>query len=181
MIINLSVTANELKEVVEYFNKELKSLRIGKVSAEIIGNVQVDAYGAKSQLNTVAQIIIEDAVSVKITPWDRSILQNVDIGLREANLGASVSIDKDSVRLRFNPITQEDRQKKVKELQLLEEDFKVRVRQVRQKYAKILDSTKGVSEDEIEREKKELQKAIDNTIAEIEKLSKNKSEELVKV
>lgn len=181
MIINLSTIANELKEVVEYFSKELKSLRTGKVSAEIIGNVQVDAYSAKSQLNTIAQIIIEDAVSVKITPWDRSVLQNVDIALREANLGASVSIDKDSVRLRFNPITQEDRQRKVKELQLLEEDFKVRVRQIRQKYAKILDSTKGVSEDEIEREKKDLQRAIDSTIAEIEKLSKNKSEELVKV
>lgn len=181
MIINLSNATNELKEIVGYFIKELKSFRTGKVSVEIIGNVHVDAYGVRSQLNSVAQIIIEDAVSVKITPWDGSLLKNVDIALREANLGASVSIDKDSVRLRFNPMTQEDRQKKVKELQLLEEDFKVKVRQVRQKYTKILDSTKGVSEDEIERKKKELQKAVDNTIAEIEKLSKNKSEELVKV
>lgn len=181
MIINISATTNELKEVVEHFSKELKSLRTGKVSADIIGAVQIDAYGAKSQLNSMAQVIIEDAVSVKITPWDRSILQNVDIALREANLGASVSIDKDSVRLKFNPITQEDRQKKVKELQLIDEEYKVRVRQVRQKYSKILDSTKGVSEDEVEREKKELQKLVDNTIAEIEKLTKNKSEELVKV
>lgn len=181
MIINTASVKKDLDDVIAHFQVELKGIRTGKVNAEVLGGLFIEAYGASSALNTMAQILVEDAVNVKITPWDRSILSNVDKSLRESNMGASVSIDKDSVRLKFNPITQEDRQKKVKELQAIEEDFKIRVRQVRQKYLKVLDGTKGVSEDEIDREKKDLQKLVDDSIKNIEQLTKVKSDELLKV
>jgi ribosome recycling factor len=181
MIINTTSVKIDIDDVIVHFQTELKGIRTGKVNSEVLGGLFIEAYGASSQLNTMAQILVEDAVNVKITPWDRSIISNVDKSLRESNMGASVSIDKDSVRLRFNPITQEDRQKKIKELQAIEEDFKIRVRQVRQKYIKALDGAKGVSEDEVEREKKDLQKLIDDSIKNIEILTKTKSEELLKV
>ena len=181
MLLAKDKVQKELEDSVTYFSLDLKKIRTGKVSTEVLAQVEVDAYGSKMTLNSVAQIQVEDAMNVKIAVWDKAVLPHVDKALREANLGGSVSIDKDFIRLKFNPMTEEDRVMRIKELNSKLEEFKVRVRQVRQKFKKELDSMSGVSEDDVKRSEEELQKMVDSTIKTLEELSLKKEAELKKV
>ncbi|MDQ6985892.1 MAG: ribosome-recycling factor [Candidatus Dojkabacteria bacterium] len=169
----------EIEERMNYFKDELKKVVTGKPDANMIGTVDVEAYGTNSKLNTVGQIVVEDAVSVKVNVWDKSILGSVDKALREANLGASVIMEADSIRLRFNAITEEDRKEKTKSVGKLLEDAKVKIRQIRQDFRKKLDALDGVSEDDVKRDEEDIQKETDNAIEKAEEIAAKKEKELM--
>ncbi|MCA9381530.1 ribosome recycling factor, partial [Candidatus Dojkabacteria bacterium] len=181
MLIDDKAFEKELSDAIEYFQKELASIRSGKANAKDLEEIMVEAYGGMNKLNTVGQVLAEDAMNLKVNVWDKGVLPAVEAALRAADTGGSVAVDKDSIRIKFSPMTEEDRTKRVKELNDETEQYRVRVRQVRQKYMKELDSLEGVSEDETERNSKEIQKRVDETIEEIEKLAEKKESELTKI
>ncbi len=154
MLLDNNQLQKELDKALESFKKELSSIRTGKANPADLEDLQIEVYGGMNPLNSVGQVIAEDAMTLKVNVWDKGVLPVVEKALREAGLGGSVAVDKDSIRLKFSPMTEEDRQKRVKELKDIAEDFRVRVRQIRQKFMKTLDSIKGESEDELERNKK---------------------------
>lgn len=167
-----------LQSIQDYFAGELKKMQMGKANVDAISSVAVEAYGSTTNIQSVGQIIVEDGVTLKIVVWDKSILQSVDKALRNANLGAAVSVDSDSIRLKYLPVTLEDRQRKVKELNSMLEETRVKVRHTRQDYMKKLDSLTGVSEDEVDRDKILVQKIVDGYIKQIEELAKKKESDL---
>ncbi|MCA9386424.1 ribosome recycling factor [Candidatus Dojkabacteria bacterium] len=181
MLIDDKSFEKELSDAIEYFKKELTTIRSGKASASDLEDIMVEAYGGMNKLNTVGQVLVEDAMNLKVNVWDKGVLPAVEAALRSAETGGSVAVDKDSIRIKFAPMTEEDRKKRVKELNDVTEQYRVRVRQVRQKYMKDLDGLEGVSEDEQERNSKEIQKRVDETINEIEQLSSKKELELTKI
>jgi ribosome recycling factor len=181
MLYNKADLQNDLQKAINYFADELKKIRAGRVSADIIGEISVEAYGTMNSLNSVGQIIVEDGVSMKIQVWDKSVIQNVEKALREANLGAGVSVDGTAVRLKFHPLTEEDRKLRVKEVSQKLEDSRVTIRQVRHKYISKVEDLEGVSEDEQDRDLKDIQKEIDNAIAKVEDLADQREKELLKL
>lgn len=171
----------ELQERIEYFKKDLKKIGTGKPDLDILGDILVEAYGIQNKLNAVSQIIAEDAVTVKITPWDKSIFPAVEKAIRDAELGLGISVEGSSLRLRFNPITEEDRRVKAKEVNKLLEEVRIRIRQIRQEYMKTVDSAEGVSEDEQERDRESIQREIDQYIKQVEEIAENKEKELMQI
>lgn len=181
MLLNKSDIEKDLDNLVDYYQKEITKLRTGKVNVSTIEEVQVEAYGGYNPLNSVGQVQVEDAMSVKVVVWDKSVQANVEKALREANLGGSVVMDKDTIRIKFQPMTEEDRTARVKELNQMIEETRVKIRLVRQKYKKELDSMEGQSEDEVKRSEEELQKMIDDYISKVEKIGASKEEEMMKI
>lgn len=181
MLLDKQKIENELKSIKDYFHKEIKKLRTGKVNPEVIEGVSVEAYGSNNPLNTVGQVQVEDAMNVKVVVWDKSVQANVEKALREANLGGSVVMDKDTIRIKFAPMTEEDRTARVKELNQMVEDTRVKMRLVRQKYKKDLDAMEGESEDEVKRSEEELQKLLDSYIKSTEEIASAKEDEMMKI
>ncbi|GAB4286108.1 MAG: ribosome recycling factor [Candidatus Dojkabacteria bacterium] len=181
MLFNQEELKNSLSKVLEHFDESLRRVKTGKANASDIEAIKVEAYGGITNLNAVGQVLVEDAMNVKVVVWDKGILPNVEKALREAQTGGSVAIDRDFIRLKFSPITEEDRRKRVKEVYQLAEEYKVRVRQVRQDFMKKIDALDGVSEDEQERDKKTVQKEIDSVTEKIDEKAKIKEQEILKI
>jgi len=181
MLYDQTQLTSELKRILDSFQIEIKKLKTGKASYDLLESISVEAYGAMNKLSGVGQIQVEDAVNAKITIWDKNILPNVEKALRESNIGASVVVEKDGIRLKFNPITEEDRKILVKNLNLILEDYRVRTRKVRHDFIKSIENLDKVSEDDKDRDVKQIQKMIDDTITKLEELSKGKESDLLKL
>ncbi len=179
MLYSQAKLKEELEKRIEKFKNEIKKISTGKPNLDALENLTVDAYGVSNKLNAVAQFIVEDAITVKITVWDKSIFPNVEKALREANLGASVSIDGGALRLKYNPVTEEDRKIRVKDLAKMLEESRVQIRHVRQEFLKDVDSLEGVSEDEQKRDKESIQKEIDHAIKTVEEIAEKKENDLM--
>lgn len=171
----------ELEEVLERFSNEIKKIRTGRATMELFDGIDVPAYGTNNKLTAVSNVIIEDAISVKVNIWDKSIMPNVEESLRESNIGATVIMEGDFIRLRFSPLTEEKRKENVKILKQELEDRKVAMRQIRQKFMKEVESQDGVSEDDQERDQNKIQEHIDAYIAKLDEIAKNKEEALMSV
>lgn len=179
MLYNKAELQADLKKAIDYFTEEVKKIRTGRVAADIINAVMVEAYGTMSPLQSVGQVIVKDAVSVEIQVWDQGAIQAVEKALREANLGASVSVDGKLVRLKFNALTEEDRKLKVKEVSDMVESSRISIRGIRHKYVSKVEDLEGVSEDEQDRDLKEIQKEIDAAIAKVEEIANQREKELL--
>lgn len=181
MLINEVELKDRIRKSIDYFKKDIKAIGTGKPNVEVIQNLELEAYGAMTTMQAVGQVIVEDAVTVKINVWDKSVLPQVEKALREADLGAQVLMDGDSIRLRFNPVTEEDRKDRVKQLKQKLEEGKIKVRQIRQDFKQELDSMEGVPEDDVKRDLDSLQKEIDSATDELDLISQKKEKELMNV
>lgn len=169
----------ELEKVSAHFSNELKKIRTGRATMDMFEAIEVNAYGVKNKLTAVSNVIVEDATSVRVNIWDKSIMPSVDEALRESNIGASIIMEGDFLRLRFNPLSEENRLESVKELKQILEDHKVSVRQIRQKFMKEVEDQQGVSEDEQERDEKKIQAIIDEAIVNLDNIAKSKEQALM--
>ncbi len=163
--------------VKDWLQKEYSSLHTGRASPSILDGVSVLAYGQPSPIRNVASISIEDAKTLRIVPWDTSLIKDIERGIQAANLGPSLSPDGEGIRVIFPALTEENREKIVKVLKEKLEDARISVRKEREDVMnKIKDS--GISEDEAKRAKDELQKLVDKVNEELEALFDKKAEEV---
>ena len=161
----------------DWLQNEYSSLHAGRASPSILDGVTVMAYGQPSPIRNVASISIEDAKTLRIAPWDTSIIKDIERAIQAANLGPSLSPDSEGIRVIFPALTEENREKLVKVLKEKLEDGRISVRKEREEIMnKIKDS--GVSEDESKRAKDELQKLVDKLNEELESLFEKKAEEV---
>lgn len=181
MLFNEQQFKSDAQGIVDYFIGELKKLRTGRATMDLFDNIMVEAYGAMSKLTALSNVVVEDAVSVKVNIWDKNVMPNVEKALREANIGANVIMDSGFIRLKFTPVSEEDRKERVKELGELLEKAKVSIRHLRQKFKEKIEAATGVSEDEQERDTKKLQEVVDNQIADLDKIAKQKEQEILKI
>jgi len=172
----------EIELVKEWLVQELASVRTGRASAAILDGVQVDAYGIKTPLNQVANIGVEDAKTIRITPWDKSQCGAIEKAIVAANLGVSVVGDSDGVRVIFPEMTTERRIEMGKIADKRLEESRIRLRKVREDvWSDIQKQEKDgdLTEDDKFRAKDDLQKIVDEVNAQLEALAKKKREELM--
>lgn len=169
----------ELKSIVtDRFMEELKSLRTGKATQEMFQNIMIDQYGNPTPIPYTATLKFDTPISVQVIPFNKADIGKIADAIRNANLGASVSEQSDHVRLNFPSLTQEDRANSVKILNKMLEEFRVRARNIRLNYKQEVDAIEGVSEDEQRASEKRIQTILDETIENLEKISKEKEKEI---
>lgn len=174
----------KIDEVKQWLTKELSTLRTGRASLAILDSVYVDSYGSKAPINTVANINMEDAKTIRITPWDKAVLSSIEQALQKADLGLSVTSNGTDVRVIFPDLTTETRMNLVKQGYKKVEDAKVSIRTERADSIKKLEAfgkENSISEDDIKRSKEEIQKIIDASIAELDTMGELKEKEITTI
>jgi len=175
---------NDMKATISAFSNDLKNIRTGRVSPDILKNVIIDSYGSKMPLTQLSNINNLDNMTLSINIWDGSLTKNIEKNILESNLGANPQTDGNTILLKFPELTAERRKELVKMINEMSEKFKVSIRNIRRKYIDIikdLEKDKIVSIDENKKHQDEVQKSTDNSIIEIDNLVKQKENEILKV
>ena len=178
---------NCLKEMnlsLDAFSNELKNIRTGRVSPDILKSISVDSYGSKTPLTQLSNINNLDNMTLNINVWDSSLIKNVEKSILDSNLGVTPQTDGTNILLKFPELSAERRKDLVKIISEIAEKFKISVRGVRRKHLddiKKLEKEKTISLDESKKFHDDVQKITDLTIKKIENLTSVKETEILKV
>jgi ribosome recycling factor len=173
-----------MEKSVEAVRREFTSVRSGKATAALLDTVRVDAYGSKMSLNQVGTVSAPEARLLLVTPWDKSLIKEIEKGIQEAGLGLNPGNDGNVVRVPIPALTEERRKDMVRMLHKLAEEGRVAVRQIRQDANKETKTKQGkheVSEDDARRQMDEIQKLTDQHIKKIDELLAHKEVEVMEV
>ncbi len=165
----------------EWLKKEYASLRTGRSTPAILDSVTVESYGSQAPLNQVANITVEDIKTIRVSPWDKSVIKSIDTAIREANLGLSVAVDDQGVRVSFPELTADRRASLIKISKQKLEEARITLRGEREKIIKDLDKKEKegeISKDDKARHREELQKYIDEANKRMEDLADKKEKEI---
>src|SRR5688572_10325003 len=123
----------EYNQVLEWLRKEYGGIRSGQASPAILDGIRVESYGNLVSINQVASLTISDARTLRISPWDKAVIGAIDSAIREANLGVSVTVDGEGLRISFPQLTAESRQALMKIAKAKLEEARIKTRNERQK------------------------------------------------
>jgi len=177
-------TKEHMDKSLEALKRDFATLRTGKVTTTIVDNIKVDYYGTPTPLNQVGSVIATDATTIAITPWEKSLLSDIEKAIQEANIGVNPNNDGDFIKLFFPPMTSEQRQEIVKQAKGMAENAKVAIRNVRKdsnNKIKKLEKDKEISEDESKKAQEQIQKITDEHIAKVDEMFKSKEADILKV
>ena len=179
----LKSLGNDLRKAVEHTLHEFSSLHTGKATPAMLDGVRVHAYGSTVSMKEVAAVTTPDARTIMVQPWDKSVIRDIEKAIQEANLGLNPLVDGGILRVPVPELTGERRQELAKTAGAMAEEGRVRVRQARRDALDVLKAAKndGLSEDDAKRAEKDVQKAHDDAIAEINQHLASKEAELKKV
>jgi ribosome recycling factor len=162
---------------IEWLKKEYVGLRAGRATPSILDAVQVEAYGGRVAINTLATVSVEGPKTLRISPWDKTVVKSIDSAIRESNLGLSVAVDSDGLRVSFPELTADRRTGLVKVAKEKLEEARIRVRTERQKSLGEIDKSE-MGDDEKTRAKNDLQKFVDEANTKLEELTAKKEKEI---
>lgn len=165
----------------EWLGSEFRGLRTGRATPVILDGVMVQAYGSMMPLKQVASVGVEDARSLRIQPYDSSLIKDIERAITAENLGLGVGSDQAGVRVSFPELTGERRQELVKLAKGKLEEARAGVRVARDECWKDIQAQEeegGMGEDEKFRLKEDMQKKVDACNGELEALFEKKEEEM---
>lgn len=163
---------------------EFGGLRTGRASATILDPITVEAYGAVTPLNQVANVSVPEPRMISVQVWDKTVVQAVDKAIRASNLGLNPIMDGQTLRIPIPPLTGERRTELAKVAGKYSEQQRVAVRNVRRdamEHLKKLEKDHVISQDEHKRLNDEVQKITDEHIRKIDEMSRHKEEEIMQV
>lgn len=184
MNIYIQNKKDELNGVIDFFKKDLSTVKIGRANPAMLEGVLVEAYGVKSPLNSVCNASVTDARSMTLTPWDKNSLKAIEKAVIEANLGLGVVNEGDKIRLNIPQMTEENRKEAVKKVNEKQEKARVSLRQVREDIKSNIEdafSAKEMGEDDKFRFIKELDEEIEKVNTEIKQLRDKKEVEIMEI
>ena len=173
-----------MKKTVEDLGRDMGSIRTGRASLSILDMIRVDYYGTPSPLSQVATLSIPEPAMIMIQPWDPSQISAIEKAILSSELGLNPANDGKVIRLQIPALTEERRKDLVKHLHTVVENHRVAVRNVRRdanEATKKLLKDKKISEDDQRRSQDEIQKLTDQTIAQIDEISRGKEKEILEI
>lgn len=163
---------------------ELKKVRTGRAQVSMLDSIRVNYYGALTPLNQVAALSTPDARSFLISPWETSILKEIESAIVKSDLGMTPQNDGKVIRLRVPELTEERRKDLVKNIKKICEDARIAIRMGRRDAndeVKKAVKEKTMSEDEQKRIENEVQKLTDDYIKKVDTMAADKEKELMTV
>ena len=187
----MAVTAFDLDDLkrrmqgaISALRHDLGSLRTGRASASLVDPINVDAYGASTPIPQLATVSVPEPRLLSIQVWDRSLVGPVEKAIRESDLGLNPQTEGQTIRLRIPEMNEQRRKEMVKVAHKYTEEARIAVRHVRRDGIDLLKKMKkdGVlGEDEERRQEEQVQKATDQSIAEIDQILASKEKEIMQV
>ncbi|MBI2169021.1 MAG: ribosome recycling factor [Actinobacteria bacterium] len=169
---------------IEHLREEFGRVRTGRANPGLVEKLMVDYYGAEVPLQQLAGFSVPDARLLQITPYDQNAITAIEKALQESDLGINPSNDGKVIRLAFPQLTEERRKELVKVVKQRAEDARVAVRNIRRQARHDLEefAKEGeISEDDLARAEKDLEKLTHEFVEEIDELLEHKEQELMEV
>ena len=166
MAYNFIPLKQETKNIEDWLRREFTTIRTGRATPAILDGVRVEAYGADMSIVELANVSLEDARMIRVTPWDMSIVKAIEKGITASDLGLSLAVDDKGIRITFPELTSDRRVSLIKIAKQKLEDARVTLRTERERVIKDIEKQEkegSISEDEKFRLKTELQKMLDET------------------
>lgn len=174
----------DFDHALEFFKKEISTLRTGRANPAVLEGVQVEAYGVLNPLNAVGNISVTDARSIVIAPWDKTVLKSIEKGIIEANLGLGVVNEGDKIRLTVPALTEENRKELAKRLSEKMEKSRISLRQAREEVKSKIEAAfnaKEISEDDKFRFIKELDEFATKKNEELKSIKERKETDIMEI
>ncbi len=173
-----------MDQAVTTFQASLAATRTGRASVHMLDQVKVDYYGTPTPISQLAQVSAPEAQLIVISPWDPTILKEIEKAIQGSDLGFNPQSDGKVIRIPVPPMTEERRRDVCKHINKILEEQRTAVRNVRRDgndALKKLAKEKKISEDDEKRSLEEVQKMTDEEIRRMEELSRKKEAEVMQV
>jgi len=175
---------NRMNKSIEAFQVELTKIRTGRAHVSLLNHIMVDYYGSEVPIGQAANLTVEDARTLAVTPWDKSMVSVIEKAIMSSDLGLNPSTAGTVIRVPMPPLTEERRKELVKVVRELAENARVAVRNIRRDAnndLKALLSDKDISEDEDHKGHDLVQQVTNQSTDEIESLLQGKEKELMEI
>ena len=174
----------KMEKAISQMKKEFASIRTGRANPMILDKVLVEYYGVPTPLRQLSQVSVQDGTTLVITPFDKSIVKEVEKALVKADLGINPNSDGIVVRLVFPPLTTDKRKEICKDVKKVCEDTKVAIRNIRRDMTdelKKLEKSENLSEDIVKDNQDKIQKQTDKYSKIADELAIEKEKEVLTV
>jgi ribosome recycling factor len=175
---------NRMSKSIESFKAELSKIRTGRAHPSLLNHITVDFYGSDVPVGQAANITVEDARTLAVSPWDKSMVPVIEKAIISSDLGLNPSTAGTVIRVPMPPLTEERRKELVKVVRELAENARVAVRNIRRdgnNELKTLIKDKDISEDDEHRGQDLVQQVTNQSTDEIESLLQTKEQELMEI
>ena len=170
---------DRMHKAVLHLQDEFGAIRTGRASPALVEKLKVDYYGSEVPLQQLAGVTVPEARVLVIAPYDKGAMKAIEKAIQTSDLGVNPSNDGTVIRVTFPELTGERRKNLVKVVKKLSEEGRVAVRNVRRHIRQDLERDDAISEDEVNRLEKELEKLTHDVIAEIDTMVGHKEKELL--
>lgn len=173
-----------MKKSLESLRTDLTKIRTGRASAGLLDHLHIDYYGSETPLNQVANIAVENARTLTVTPWEDAMVAAVEKAIRNSDLGLNPATAGKTIRVPLPPLTEERRKDLIKVIREEGERARIAIRNIRRDAntsIKDLLKAKEISEDDERRAEGDIQKITDTMIAEVDKAVIAKEKDIMEI
>ncbi len=175
---------NSMSKAVDHLDEQLSRVRAGKANPKILDGIMVEYYGSLVPLNQVGSVTIPDAKSIVITPWEKTIIRDIERAIINSPLGITPENNGEIIRLGIPPLTEDRRRELVKQVKADAEEAKIRVRNIRRDTNEAIKKsikTDNTPEDVAKDAEASVQKEHDKYIKRIDEAFAEKEREIMTV
>ncbi len=174
----------KMNKSVDAFKADLATIRAGRANPHILDKISIDYYGTQTPVSQVGNITVPEARILQITPYDASVIKDIEKSIQKSDLGLTPNSDGKVIRLVLPELTEDRRKELTKDVKKKGEDAKVLVRNIRRDGMDVIKKqlkAKEITEDDVKTLEDKLQKLTDKFIVNIDALVDDKSKELLSV
>ena len=174
----------KIDKTMQNYITELRSIRAGRANPHILDKVVEDYYGTPTPINNMANVSVPEARLLVISPWDKSQLKAIERAILAANIGINPNNDGHVIRLVFPELTEERRRSTVKEAKTLVEESKIVMRNARRDAIddlKKIQKASTITEDDLKNYTEDVDKILSKNTDEVDKLFKEKEQEILSI
>jgi ribosome recycling factor len=180
----LADAKDKMHKAIIHLKEEMGSIRTGRASPALLSRITVDYYGATVPLQQLASITVPEPRTLMVQPFDKNSIQSIEKALQSSDLGITPSNDGQVIRLNIPQLTEERRKELIRVVHGRAEEGRVAVRNVRRHHKdelEKLEKDRSISEDDLKRAEKDLQKLTDQFISEVDEILVHKEQELKEI
>lgn len=175
---------DKMNKTLNNLSEEYLTIRAGRANPHLLDKIKVDYYGQPSPLQSVANVSVPEARIIQIQPWESSLIKAIEKEINMANLGITPNNDGKVIRLVFPELTEERRKELSKDIKKKAEAAKIAIRNIRRDavdHFKKLQKSNELTEDDLKSLEDEIQKITDKFVDKIDKMTDDKSKEIMTV
>lgn len=174
----------KMSKSIDVLQEDFASIRAGRANPHLLDKIKVDYYGTPTPIQQVGNISVPEARIILITPWEKTLLKELERAINQADIGINPTNDGTAIRLVFPELTEERRKELAKDIKKKGEETKVAIRNIRRDAVdkiKKMEKASEITEDDLKDGEEEIQKTTDDAIKKVDSVVDNKTKEIMTV